>query len=66
MARGAEVKPREKNTLIGMMMMMMVMMMMMMMRMLMMMIYNASNAMYRGLRFISNVCPLSRSLYDGI
>ena len=63
MARGAEVKPREKNTLIGMMMMMMVTMMKMM---LMMMIYNASNAMYRGLRFISNVCPLSRSLYDGI
>ena len=57
MARGAEVKPREKNTLIG---------MMMTMRMLMMMIYNASNAIYRGLRFISNVCPLSRSLYDGI
>ena len=46
MARGAEVKPREKNTLIGMMMMMV------MMRMLMMMIYNASNAMYRGLQFI--------------
>ena len=49
MARGAEVKPREKNTLIGMMMMMMMTMMKMM---LMMMIYNASNAMYRGLRFI--------------
>ena len=45
MARGAEVKPREKNTLIG-------MMMMMMMTMLKMMIYNASNAMYRGLQFI--------------
>ena len=69
MARGAEVKPREKNTLIGMMMMTMMMMMTtmtMMKMMLMMMIYNASNAMYRGLRFISNVCPLSRSLYDGI
>ena len=48
MARGAEVKPREKNTLIGMVMMMMTMMV----RMLMMMIYNASNAMYRGLQFI--------------
>ena len=47
LARGAEVKPREKNTLIGMMMMMTMMKMM-----LMMMIYNASNAMYRGLRFI--------------
>ena len=62
MARGAEVKPKEKNTLIGMTMTMMTVMV----RMLMMMIYNASNAMYRGLRFISNVCPLSRSLYDGI
>ena len=34
MARGAEVKPREKNTLIGMMMMMMMMLMMMMMMMM--------------------------------